>query len=59
MLPLLIALLFSGIVGFWLASLTMTRLLRSLLTLWALAPSALFLVNAVAEGGRGFVLASI
>lgn len=59
MLPLLTALLFSGFVGFWLASLTVARLRRSLLTLWALTPPALFLGKAVAESGSGLVLVSI
>jgi hypothetical protein len=59
MLPLLTALLFSGFVGFWLAYLTVARLRRSLLTLWALTPPAFFLGKAVAESGSGFVLVSI
>lgn len=59
MLLLLTTLLFSGLVGFWLASLTMTRPRRALLTLWALAPSTLFLGKAVTEGGSNLVLPSI
>ncbi len=59
MLPLLTALLFSGFLGFWLASLTVARLRRSLLTLWSLTPPTLFLGKAVAEGGSDSVLLSI
>jgi hypothetical protein len=59
MLPLLTALLFSGFVGFWLASLAVARSRRSLLTAWALAPSTFFLVKAVAEGGSDMVLPSL